>query len=130
MALEGLHLTKDEEKTSGRNTDLIYPNLSKMVDYICRQQPKLLKQMEEKLLFPSKTFVAMIKFLMKCFETEYRTNSCQFDVDLSDSPAVTMSVLLENAMSSEGSSELHSTASKALVEIGSHLPEVPCLNLC
>ncbi|XP_020113729.1 proteasome-associated protein ECM29 homolog isoform X2 [Ananas comosus] len=124
MALEGLHLTKDEEKISGRNTDLIYPNLSKMVDYICRQQPKLLKQMEEKLLFSSKTYVAMIKFLMKCFETDYRTNSCQFDVDLSDSPAVTMCVLLENAMSSEGSSELHSTASKALVEIGSHLPEL------
>ncbi|XP_073008804.1 uncharacterized protein [Typha latifolia] len=130
MALEGLYLTKDEGQISGQKIDLRYPDLREMLNYICSQQPKLLDSSEHvdgKLLFSSKTSVAMIRFLMKCFEADCRMCSSDMETESTDifnSPAVTMCVLLENAMSFEGSTELHATASKSLVEIGSHLPKL------
>jgi len=98
-----------------------------MLDYICSQQPKVLhssKLMEKELIFSSKTYIAMIKFLMKCFETCYRSYSSEAGVNESDSPLVKMCLLLEHAMGFEGSAELHATASKALVELGFRFPKV------
>ncbi|CAL9127672.1 unnamed protein product [Musa textilis] len=127
MALEGLNLMKDQEQTSGVNTDLKYPDLTMMLDYICNQQPKLLdsaEQSEGMLVFPSKAYIAMIKFLMKCFEADFRSSKFSFPVDTSSSPVVKLCSILEHAMACEGSAELHATASKALVEIGAHFPEL------
>lgn len=127
MALEGLYLMKDQGQTFGTSADLKYPDLKKMLDYICSHQPKLLDSTElreEKLIFPSNTYVAMIKFLMKCFVADSSIYNSDVDVDVSCSPVVTMCLLLEHAMAFEGSAELHATALKALVEIGSHLPQV------
>ncbi|KAG1338330.1 hypothetical protein COCNU_04G006360 [Cocos nucifera] len=127
MALEGLYLTKDQGQTFGTGADLKYPELKKMLDYICSQQPQLLystELREEKLVFPSNTYVAMIKLLMKCFEADVSIYNSDVGADISCSPVVTMCLLLEHAMAFEGSAELHATASKALVEIGSHLPQL------
>lgn len=127
MALEGLNLMKDQEQTSGVNTDLKYPDLTTMLDYICNQQPKLLDSSEQRegmLFFPSKAYIAMIKFLMKCFEADFTLSKFSFPVDTSSSPVVKLCSILEHAMACEGSTELHATASKALVEIGAHFPEV------
>ncbi|URE19654.1 Proteasome-associated protein ECM29 [Musa troglodytarum] len=127
MALEGLNLMKDQEQTSGVNTDLKYPDLTMMLDYICNQQPKLLdsaEQSEGMLVFPSKAYIVMIKFLMKCFEADFRSSKFSFPVDTSSSPVVKLCSILEHAMACEGSAELHATASKALVEIGAHFPEL------
>lgn len=127
MALEGLYLLKDQGQTSGSNSDLKFPELRKMLDYICRQQPKVLyssELMEKELIFSSKMYVAMIRFLMKCFEAEFRFYSSDAGANESDSPLVKLCLLLEHAMAFEGSVELHATASKALVEVGFHFPEV------
>ncbi|CAL5427852.1 unnamed protein product [Camellia sinensis] len=97
-----------------------------MLDYILKQQPALLEateMRETKLLFPSKTYVAMIKFLLKCFEADaeqYRT----VERILEYWPSVeNMCLLLEHAMAYEGSVELHSNASKALITIGTYFQE-------
>lgn len=127
MALEGLHLLKDQGLTSGSNSDLKYPELRKMLDYICCQQPKVLypsELMEKELIFSSKTYIAMIRFLMKCFEAEFRLYSSEAGRNESDSPLVNMCLLLEHAMAFEGSVELHATASTALVEVGFCFPKL------
>nr|XP_010922049.1 proteasome adapter and scaffold protein ECM29 isoform X3 [Elaeis guineensis] len=127
MALEGLYLMKDQGQTFGTGADLKYPELKKMLDYICSQQPQLLHSTElreEKLVFPSNTYVAMIKFLMKCFEADVSIYNSDVGAEISCSPVITMCLLLEHAMAFEGSAELHGTALKALVEIGSHLPQL------
>jgi len=125
MALEGLCLLKIENQIDG----LKYPKLGMMLDYILRQQPKLLESTEirdQHLLFPSSTYVAMIKFLMKCFESELEKNkSLEGSTELMSSVKRFCS-LLEHSMSFEGSVELHVTSSKALLIIGSHMPEVRC----
>lgn len=98
-----------------------------MLDYILKQQPKLLdsyEMREQKLLFPSKMYVAMIKFLLKCFESELVQNNSLGRSSEFLSSVERMCLLLEHAMAFEGSVELHSTTSKALVTIGSYLPEV------
>ncbi|MBA0857059.1 hypothetical protein Goshw_006858 [Gossypium schwendimanii] len=98
-----------------------------MLDYILKQQPKLLdsyEMREQKLLFPSKMYVAMIKFLLKCFESELVQNSSLGRSSEFLSSVERMCLLLEHAMAFEGSVELHSTTSKALVTIGSYLPEM------
>lgn len=126
MALEGLHLMKDQVQTIRTNADIKYPELRKLLDYICMQQPKLLdatETREEKLLFPSKTYVAMIKFLMKCFEADYQVGNHEIGVDGSHSVTI-LCQLVEHALAFEGSVELHATATKALVEIGSFLPKL------
>lgn len=127
MALEGLFPDKDETRTIERNVNLKYPKLREMLDYIVGQRPKLLdstEMTEQKLLFPSKMYVAMINFLLKCFEEELEQINFGGKTPEFQSSVDTMCLLLEHAMAFEGSVELHSTASKALVTIASHLPEV------
>ncbi|KAF7071734.1 hypothetical protein CFC21_076993 [Triticum aestivum] len=71
MALTGLNLLNDERQSPAMTVDFNYPDIVEMLNYIYSQQPKLLQsnnQSDGKLLFSSKTFLAMIKFLMKCFE--------------------------------------------------------------
>lgn len=125
MALEGLGLLKNESQIAG----LTYPKFGMMLDYILKQQPKLLESTEireQSLLFPSNTYVAMIKFLLKCFESELEQNKSLEGSSEFLSSVKTFCVLLEHSMSFEGSAELHVNASKALLIIGSHMPEVSC----
>lgn len=134
MALEGLFPVKDEGRLISQNPDIIYPKLGSMLEYILKQQPKFVdstEMREQKLLFPSNMYVAMIKFLLKCFELELEQNK---DLEKSlefVSSVETLCLLLEHAMATEGSVELHATASKTLITIASHLPEVgfcrPCM---
>ncbi|MBA0615463.1 hypothetical protein Godav_015598, partial [Gossypium davidsonii] len=127
IALEGLFLGKDAGQIISQNLDHRYPKLGEMLDYILKQQPKLLdsyEMREQKLLFPSKMYVAMIKFLLKCFESELVQNSSLGRSSEFLSSVERMCLLLEHAMAFEGSVELHSTTSKALVTIGSYLPEM------
>ncbi|PNX82472.1 proteasome-associated protein ECM29 [Trifolium pratense] len=122
MALEGLGLLKSENQIDG----LKYPKLGMMLDYILRQQPKLLESTEirdQNLLFPSNTYIAMIKFLMKCFESELENKSLEGSSEFMSS-VNTFCLLLEHSMSFEGSVELHVTSAKALLIVGSHMPEV------
>ncbi len=127
MALEGLFPDKDEGRTMSQNFDRRYPKLGVMLDYILKQQPKLLdsnERREHKLLFPSKTYVAMIKFLLTCFVSELdQNNSLEGSSELQSSVEA-MCLLLEHAMSFEGSVELHANASKALIDIASRFPKV------
>ncbi|KAL9458549.1 hypothetical protein AB3S75_007422 [Citrus x aurantiifolia] len=127
MALEGLFPAKDEGRLISQNPDIIYPKLGSMLEYILKQQPKFVdstEMREQKLLFPSNMYVAMIKFLLKCFELELEQNK---DLEKSlefVSSVETLCLLLEHAMATEGSVELHATASKTLITIASHLPEM------
>ncbi|GAV78127.1 Ecm29 domain-containing protein, partial [Cephalotus follicularis] len=127
LALEGLLLANDEGRRISQNLDIKYPNLGSMLEYILRQQPKLLDSTEmrdHKLLFPSKMYVAMIKFLLMCFESELeQTNSSGRSSEFLSS-VETLCLLLEHAMAFEASVELHAIASKALITIGSHFQEV------
>ncbi|KAK7300265.1 hypothetical protein RJT34_11106 [Clitoria ternatea] len=123
MALEGLCLLKSASQVVG----LKYPKLSMMLDYILQQQPKLLESSENKaqnLLFPSNTYVAMIKFLLKCYESELEQNKSLEESSQLMSSVKTFCLVLEHSMSFEGSVELHVNASKALLIIGSHMPEL------
>ncbi|KAJ8751379.1 hypothetical protein K2173_016576 [Erythroxylum novogranatense] len=128
MALESLFPIKDEAGNTSLKQQLRYPKLAGMLDYIIKQEPKLLDSSdirEQRLLFPSKMYLAMVKFLLKCFESELEENhgyvwrSSEFL-----STVKKLCSLLEYAMAYEGSVELHSTASKALIKVGSHLPEM------
>nr|KYP73231.1 Proteasome-associated protein ECM29 isogeny [Cajanus cajan] len=123
MALEGLCLLKSESEIVG----LKYPKLGMMLDYILQQQPKLLESSEtreQNLLFPSNTYVAMIKFLLKCFESELEQNKSLEGSSEFMSSVKAFCSILEHSMSFEGSVELHVNASKVLLIIGSHMPEV------
>ncbi|KAJ6299313.1 hypothetical protein OIU76_020311 [Salix suchowensis] len=127
MAHEGLFLDKDMGRSRRQNTDFKYPKLGEMLEYIVKQQPKLLESSEmreQKLLFSSKMYVAMINFLLKCFESEMEQNNSLGRSTEFLSSVETMCLLLEHAMAYEGSVELHATASKALITIGSYLPEM------
>uniref|UniRef100_A0A7N2KMJ3 ARM repeat superfamily protein n=1 Tax=Quercus lobata TaxID=97700 RepID=A0A7N2KMJ3_QUELO len=127
MALEGLFPDKDEGRIMTQSLDLRYPKLGVMLDYILQQQPKLLESnetREHKLLFPSKTYVAMIKFLLKCFESELELNNSLEGSSEFQSSVEAMCLLLEHAMSFEGSVELHANASKALIDIACHFPKM------
>ncbi|CAK7330671.1 unnamed protein product [Dovyalis caffra] len=127
MAIEGLFLDKDGGQSNRQNIDLKYPKLGEMLDYILKRQPKLLETSEtreQKLVFPSTMYVAMIKFLLKCFESELDQNNSLGRSTEFLSSVETMCLLLEHAMTYEGSVELHATASKALITIGSYLPEM------
>ncbi|CAJ1971241.1 unnamed protein product [Sphenostylis stenocarpa] len=123
MALEGLCLLKSESQIIG----FVYPNLGTMLDYILRQQPKLLESREtreQNLVFSLNTYVAMIKFLLKCFESELDQNKSFGGSSEFMSSVKTLCSILEHSMSFEGSVEMHANASKALLIIGSHMPEV------
>lgn len=127
MALEGLFLLKGDGLSMTEKSDLQYPKLGVMLDYILGQQPKLLdstETREQRLLFPSKTYVVMIKFLLKCFQSELEQNKSIDGLPVFRSAVENMCFLLEHAMSYEGSVELHANASKTLIAIGSCVPEV------
>ncbi|KAH0466003.1 hypothetical protein IEQ34_006106 [Dendrobium chrysotoxum] len=121
MALEGLHLTKDQELLNSADDNANYPKLKDMLDYICLRQPKLLDSTEHRekgLLFPSKTYFAMVRFLLKCFKADCRI--CDSVTDEFRATALTLCQVLEHGMAFDGSVELHAASMKALVEIGSH----------
>lgn len=128
MALAGLNLMNDGRQSSAGSVDFSYPDIKEMINYICCQRPQLLHSDEQtngKLLFPSKTFVSMIKFLMKCFESSDNLKLLQEDP--SHSAVAKMCVILEHAMSYEGSSELHALALKSLVDLSSREPKLVSL---
>ncbi|KAL2941950.1 Proteasome adapter and scaffold protein ECM29 [Bienertia sinuspersici] len=124
LATQGLF--PDEGRSISQKIDLKYPRVRDMLDYIIKHQPKMLEcaemEMREQLLFPSKTYDAMIKFLLKCFESDMLQNdtkTAEFE------PTVEIfCLLIEHAMAAEGSAELHANASKALIEIASYFPEM------
>ncbi|PON75690.1 Proteasome component Ecm [Parasponia andersonii] len=127
MALEGLFLMKHDELSMSGKSDVRYPNLEAMLDYILKQQPKLLdstEMREQRLLFPSKTYVVMVKFLLKCFESELEENRSLQESSMFQSAIQNMCLLVEHAMAFEGSIELHANASKTLIAIGSCIPEM------
>ncbi|CAN6357538.1 unnamed protein product [Urochloa humidicola] len=128
MALDGLNLLNDARQSSAASVDFNYPDVTEMIDYICHQRPQLLHSDEQrngKLLFPSKTFLSMIKFLMKCFESSDSPDLVQEDP--AHSPLAKMCVILEHAMSYEGSSELHALALKSLVDLSARAPKLVSL---
>ena len=132
MALEGLFGAKGEARTTTQTHDVKYPNFGVMLDYIIKQQPLLLcstELREQRLLFSSQTYIAMIKFLLECFEAELQYDDSSEPLSTYESSVETMCLFLEHAMAYEGSVELHSTAFKALITIGSYLPEVGCFFL-
>ena len=125
MALAVLNLLNDARQSSAGSADFKYPDVTEMLNYICHQRPQLLcsdDQTNGKMLFASKTFLSMIKFLMKCFESSDSPDLVQDDP--SHSPVAKMCIILENAMSYEGSSELHALALKSLVDLYSREPKV------
>ncbi|KAM3287700.1 proteasome adapter and scaffold protein ECM29 isoform X1 [Capsicum chacoense] len=126
IALEGLFPDEDLRKAVSKSLNLKYPKLSDMLDYIIQQQPAVLDSASmggSKLLFPSKSYVAMIKFLLRCFEADMKQNNL---VEGSHYSAAVekLCLLLECAMAYEGSVDLHANASKALISVGSHMPQV------
>ncbi|KAF7815581.1 proteasome-associated protein ECM29-like protein [Senna tora] len=123
IALEGLCLLKSDGQIAG----IRYPKLGTMLDYILKHQPKLLESTElreHNLLFPSSSYVAMIKFLSKCFELELEENNTLEGSSEFLSSVEKFCLLLEHSMAFEGSAELHVNASKALLAVGSRLPKV------
>lgn len=127
MACEGLLLGKDVRGSTGDDSNLKYPKLGEMLDYIIKQQPALLDATDMKfgnLLFPSKTYVAMIMFLLKCFEADADKYKTEERISEFLPEVEKLCLLLEHAMAYEGTAELHSNASNALIVIGSHFPEI------
>ncbi|BBH02426.1 ARM repeat superfamily protein [Prunus dulcis] len=127
IALEGLLLVKDDGQSMSQKQDLVYPKLGVMLDFILSQQPNLLESAEmreQKLHFPSKTYLVMIEFLLKCFESELEQNISIKGLSDFQSSVEALCLLLEHAMAFEGSVELHARASKALIAIGSCMPKL------
>ncbi|XP_031477538.1 uncharacterized protein LOC116248548 isoform X3 [Nymphaea colorata] len=127
LALEGLHLTKDYDQDSNSESDFKYPKLNDMLNYTCSQQPKVLGSPDTReggLLFPAKTYVAMIRFLLKLFNVDYHRTLSTGDTSEFCSSFNTMFLLLEHALVYEGSVELHAIATKGLVTIGSRFPQI------
>ncbi|KAL3530047.1 hypothetical protein ACH5RR_009369 [Cinchona calisaya] len=126
LALEGLFPGEDQRRTPIKECNIKYPKLADMLDYILEQQPAMLDSAglgEIKLLFLSTTYVSMIKFLLKCFETDVKQNNMLEDSTFLYS-VDKLCVLLEHAMAYEGSVELHADASKALITVATHVPQV------
>lgn len=131
MALEGLFPGEKLRNSVSQSISIDYPKLSDMLAYILEQQPAILHSTgvgDTKLLFQSKTYVVMVKFLLKCFETEASQPNLPEESGFLNS-VERLCLLLENAMTYEGSVELHASASKALITLGSHFPQVDLL-LC
>lgn len=111
MALEGLMPPKQD---GSKKTD--YPFPSNMLDIICNQQPGLLTPAtmgEQELLFQSKTYEAMIMFLLRCYE------GCDHGLSFEER----FVLLLEHGMASNGSIDLHARASDGLLMIASKAPK-------
>ncbi|XP_075078275.1 uncharacterized protein LOC107799855 isoform X1 [Nicotiana tabacum] len=126
IALEGLFPDEDQRKAVSKSLNLKYPKFSDMLAYIIQQQPAVLDSASvggPKLHFPSKAYVAMIKFLLRCFEADMKQNNLVEGADFSVA-VERLCLLLEHAMAHEGSVDLHANASKALISIGSHIPQV------
>ncbi|CAA3007764.1 proteasome-associated ECM29 homolog isoform X1 [Olea europaea subsp. europaea] len=126
MALEGLFPSEDQKKTLAKSIPIKYPKLADMLGYILEQQPAVsdFSQMGDvKLLFPSKTYEAMIKFLLKCFEADVRQTNLDEDSEFLQW-VERLCLLLEHAMAYEGSVELHASSSKAIITVGSHFPQM------
>lgn len=126
MALAGLFPVIDQN----RNVDLKYPDLKDMVEFISKQQPKLLEPTEtrsKELLFSPKIYLAMISFILKSFEEGNKSSISSSGTSENCSSVVTLCLLLEHAMAYDGSVELHATASKGLVTVGYHYPKVDLL---
>ncbi|XP_073141185.1 uncharacterized protein [Henckelia pumila] len=126
MALEGLFPGEDQRKTASQNISAEYPKLSDMLAYILEQQPAILDSDgmgDVKLIFPSKTYLALIKFLLKCFEGENTRTDLVEDSEFLHS-VERLCLLMEHAMGYEGSVELHATASKAIITLGSKFPQM------
>nr|GMD14620.1 proteasome-associated protein ECM29 homolog isoform X1 [Ipomoea batatas] len=126
IALEGLCLDEDQRKAVSQNSNLHYPKLSDMLNYIIAQHPAVLHSTsvgETTLLFPSKSYIAMIKFLLKCFVAEEKEYDLPEDFEYPCS-VDRFCLLLEHAMAYEGSVELHANASNALITIASSIPQV------
>ncbi|GMH13042.1 hypothetical protein Nepgr_014883 [Nepenthes gracilis] len=114
-----------EGRATRQNLYIKYPKVGDMLDYIIKQHPRILESgelREQKLLFPSKTYVAMINFLLKCFEADLEQNNSR--TPELQSSVEKMCLLIEHAIAIEGSVELHANASEALVVIASHFPEM------
>ncbi|XP_038694487.1 proteasome adapter and scaffold protein ECM29 isoform X1 [Tripterygium wilfordii] len=127
MALEGLFPSREESRNSGEKLRPKYPKLAEILEYILKQEPRFLdstEMREQKLLFSSKMYMAMIKFLLKCFNSEVEQNHSVGRSSEFVSSVEKMCFLLEHAMAYEGSSELHAIASKSLITLGSHFPEM------
>ncbi|XP_056682996.1 uncharacterized protein [Spinacia oleracea] len=124
MATQGLF--PDEGRSISQKIDLKYPRVRDMLECIIKHQPKVLEFAEietrEHLLFPSKTYDAMIKFLLKCFESDMLQDDPKKAEFLPTVEALCS--LIEHAMAVEGSAELHANASKALIDIAAHFPEM------
>ncbi|KAJ8543860.1 hypothetical protein K7X08_025478 [Anisodus acutangulus] len=126
IALEGLFPDEDQRKAVSKSLNLKYPKLSDMLDYIIQQQPAVLDSASvggSKLLFPSKSYVAMIKFLLRCFEADMKQNNLVEGAHFL-AAVEKLCLLLEHAMAYEGSVDLHANASKALISVGSYMPRV------
>ncbi|XP_056162562.1 uncharacterized protein LOC130136561 [Syzygium oleosum] len=127
MALVGLFPGNDNGQPTHHDTSLKYPKLGDMLTYILKQRPELLESIEtgeQQLLFPLETYAAMIKFLLKCFESEKLLSETDGGPSEFPSSVKTMCLLLDHTMVFEGSVELHACASRALVAIGLHTPQV------
>ncbi|KAL6519030.1 hypothetical protein OROHE_017454 [Orobanche hederae] len=126
MALEGLFPSEDQGRIWSQSLSDDYPKLSDMLAYILEQQPAILDSSgmgDVKLLFPSKTYLAMIKFLLKCFEAEVAQANMDANSEFLHS-VERLCLLLEHGMTYEGSVELHASASKALITLGSQFPQM------
>ncbi|GER40722.1 ARM repeat superfamily protein [Striga asiatica] len=126
MALEGLFPGEDQGRALSRSSSPEYPKLSEMLAYILEKQPAILDFGgigDTNLLFPSKTYVAMIKFLLKSFETEVAQNNIAENSEILHS-VERLCLLLEHGMAYEGSVELHASASKSLITLGSQFPQM------
>lgn len=126
MALEGLFPGDKLRNSVSQSISIEYPKLSSMLACILEQQPMILHSTsvgDTKLLFQSKTYVVMVKFLLKCFETEAAQPNSSDESEFLNS-VERLCLLLENAMTYEGSVELHASASKALITLGSRFPQV------
>ncbi|CAA0805895.1 ARM repeat superfamily protein [Striga hermonthica] len=126
MASEGLFPGEDQSRNLSRSSSPEYPKLSEMLDYILEKRPAILEFGgigDTNLLFPSKTYVAMIKFLLKCFEAEVAQNNITENSEFLLS-VERLCLLLEHGMAYEGSVELHASASKALITLGSQFPQM------
>ncbi|KAL8170504.1 hypothetical protein V2J09_022308 [Rumex salicifolius] len=123
MATQGLFPA--EGQLIAQNLDMKYPHLQDMLDYITKMQPRVLDSSEmrgQKLLFPSQTYVAMIKFLLRCFEVDLLAN-CSKEAEFLCYVERFCS-LTEHALAIEGSVELHAIASQTLIVITSHFSEM------
>ncbi|XP_024544607.1 proteasome adapter and scaffold protein ECM29 [Selaginella moellendorffii] len=111
LSSEGLQITKGSV-SSNANT---YPPLKELMSFICEKQPGIMKPSvvgERNLLFPPKVYVAMVSYLMKCYEL--RTQE--------EEEIVSLRLLLEHGMAYEGVAELHALCSAGLLTLASEQP--------